>query len=85
MLQAREQAFSTGAVLHVGSRDHHGQQQPYGIDEDVALAALDMFVGIIAVDPPFSVVLMDWLSMLPALGWRCRPAAGRHCWRRPRR
>jgi hypothetical protein len=28
VLQAREQAFSTGAVLHVGRRDHHGQQQP---------------------------------------------------------
>ena len=28
MLQAREQAFSPGAVLHVGRGDHHGQQQP---------------------------------------------------------
>jgi hypothetical protein len=77
VLQAGEQTFSTGTVLPIGRRDHHGQHQPSRIDEDGALAALDLFVGIIAVDPPFSVVLTDWLSMLAALGWRGRPAATR--------
>jgi hypothetical protein len=77
VLQAREQAFSTSAVLHVGASDDHGEQQPSRIDEEMALATLHMFVGIIAAHPPFSVVLTDWLSILPALGWRCRPAATR--------
>jgi hypothetical protein len=27
VLQARQQAFSTGAILHVGRRDYHGEQQ----------------------------------------------------------
>jgi hypothetical protein len=75
--QAREQAFGTGTVLHVGRGDHHGQQQPERIDENMALATLDLLVRIVAVDPPFSVVLTDWRSILPALGWRCRPMATR--------
>ena len=43
----------------------------------MAFAALDLFVRIKAADPPFSVVLTDWLSMIPALGWRCFPLATR--------
>jgi hypothetical protein len=82
MRQAREPAFSTGAGLHVGSRDHYGQPHPEGIDADGALAALDLGVGLIAVDPPGSVVVMDWLARLPALGWRGRPAATRPAPRR---
>jgi len=34
----------------------------------MALATFDVFVGIKAPEPPFSVVFTDWLSMIPALG-----------------
>jgi hypothetical protein len=45
--------------LHTGRRDDHAEEPPEGIDEDMALEPLDLFPGIIATDPPFSVVLMD--------------------------
>jgi hypothetical protein len=38
------------------------------VDENVALAPLDLFVRLVPTDPPFSVVLTDWLSIIPALG-----------------
>ena len=56
--------------------DDDAEEQPERIDEDMALAPLDLFARIKAADPPFSVVLTDWLSMMPALGCRCLP--GRH-------
>ncbi len=64
-LQARFRAI---AVLHTGGRHDHREDQPEGIDEDMALAPLDLFARVIAVDPPFSVVLTDCLSRIPALG-----------------
>jgi hypothetical protein len=72
-----QQRLRPVAVWHTGSRDHHRQDQAEGIDEEMTFAALDLFVRIEATDPPFSVVLTDWLSMLPALGWRCLPVATR--------
>jgi hypothetical protein len=77
VLQTPAHAFSPSAVWHVGGRDDHGQQQPSRIAAEMALTAIDLCVGIGAVDPPFSVVWTDGLSLLPALGWRCRPAAAR--------
>jgi hypothetical protein len=64
-------------VWHAGRRHHHPQPEASRIDEEMALAPVDMFGFIIPVVPPFAVVLTDWLSMIPALGWRCRPAATR--------
>lgn len=32
----------------------------------MALAAVDVLMRIVPVDPPFSVVLTDWLSLIPA-------------------
>ena len=46
------------------------QQQPERIDQDVTLASVDLLARIVAVDPPFSVVLTDWLSRIAAEGWR---------------
>jgi hypothetical protein len=43
----------------------------------MALTAFDLFVDIKAAKPPFSVVFTDWLSRIPALGWRRFPAATR--------
>jgi hypothetical protein len=46
-------------VLDTGGRHDDRQDQPEGIDEDMALAPLDLFARVVAVDPPFSVVLTD--------------------------
>jgi hypothetical protein len=47
------------AVLHTGGRHDHRQDQPEGIDEEVTLAAFDLFARVVAPEPPFSVVLTD--------------------------
>jgi hypothetical protein len=57
--QDRQDTFRSVAVLHLGGRDHDGQEQAEGIDEDMPLAPLDVLVRIIAADPPVSVVLID--------------------------
>ena len=66
------------AILDVGRVDDDRQEQPEGIDQDVPLAAVDLFARVVTMDPPFSVVLTDWLSNTAAEGWRWRPSA----WRR---
>jgi hypothetical protein len=76
MLEDRQQTLGPITVLHTGGR-HHGQHEPYGINQEVALAPFDLLAGVIPADPPFSVVLTDGLSMMPALGWRCLPIAAR--------
>ena len=77
MAQDLQQRLCAIAVWHTGGGDDDRQQQAERIDEEVAFAAFDLFVCIEATDPPFSVVLTDWLSMIPALGWRCLPMATR--------
>ena len=72
-----QQQLCPVAVLHTGGRDHHRQDQAKGIDEEMACAALDLFVRIEATDPPVSVVVTDGLSLIPARGWRCLPVATR--------
>ena len=59
MPEDREETFRPVTVLHIGARHHHGEDQAEGIDEDVPLAAFDLFARIIPTDPPFSVVLTD--------------------------
>ena len=61
-------------VLNVSSMDHNSQQQTYGVDYDVSLASFNLLTRIVAAWPPFSVVLTDWLSMMPALGVSSRPS-----------
>ena len=65
------------SILDVGGMYHHGQKQSHGVYYDVTLAPSDLFAGIIATRPPFSVVFTDWLSMIAALGVASRPAASR--------
>lgn len=77
MPEALQQQLSTLTVLHASGGDDDRQQQAERIDEDVAFAAFDLFMRVKAADPPFSVVFTDWLSMIPALGWRCWPVATR--------
>ena len=76
-----QQQLGPVAILDVGRMHHHPEQQPYGIYEDMPLAAVDLLAGVVAVRPPFSVVLTDWLSMIAALGCSSRPARFR-TWQR---
>jgi hypothetical protein len=57
--------------------NHNSERQSHHIDKQVPLATADLLASVIAMDPPFSVVLIDWESKMPALGWLWRPAARR--------
>ena len=54
MPEALQQQLCPVAVWHTGGRDHHRQDQAEGIDEEVAFAALDLFVCVNAPDPVWS-------------------------------
>ena len=45
-----EQQLSSTSIIHVGCGDDDGEQQPHGIDDDMALAAPNLLA---AVDPDF--------------------------------
>ncbi len=59
MVEALRQTPSAIAALHTGRREHDCQQQPEGIDQNVTLAAVDLFIRIYAADPAFSVIVTD--------------------------
>ena len=69
------------AVLQAGRVDHGVEDQAEGIDEQMALLALDLLARVVArrVDarPPFSALLTLWLSITPALGLASRPSSSR--------
>ena len=54
-----EELFRPIAILDAGSRHHHRQDQPKRIDEEMSLAAFNLFAGVVPAEPPFSVVLTD--------------------------
>jgi len=66
--------------LHAGGMDNHGEDQSHRVDHKVAFSPVYALTSIIPSDPPFSVVLTDWLSMMPALGCTLRLALLRTCW-----
>ena len=80
--QRPHQQHAAVAVLDVGGVDDRLHQQALGVDQDVALLALDLLAGVVArrVDaaPPFSAPLTLWLSMIAAVGLASRPACSRH-------
>ncbi len=69
------------AVLDVGRVNGHAQQEAERIDEDVALAALDLLARIEALgvekSPPLGAPLALWLSMIAAVGLASRPSCSR--------
>jgi len=69
------------AVLQVGCMHGDIEDQADGVDEQVALLALDLLARVIAraVDarPPFSAPFTLWLSITPALGDASRPSSSR--------
>ena len=80
--QARHQQRAAVAVLDVGGVDDGVHQQALCIDQNMALLALDLLAGIVAmrVDtrPPFSALFTLWLSMIAAVGEASRSARSRH-------
>ena len=61
-------------ILNVCPVNHHRHEQSYSVNNDLALAPVDLLSCIIAPWPPLSVVFTDWLSMIPALGVDSRPS-----------
>ena len=51
-----EHLFGPITVLDPRRMHDHDEEQPEGIDHDVALAPADALTAVIAADPPFSVV-----------------------------
>jgi hypothetical protein len=76
-LQTLEQIPCALSILNVGRMHDHTEQQPLRVDRNLALAPLDLFGGIVAARPPFSVVFTLWLSMMAAVGLASRPSLSR--------
>lgn len=64
-------------ILNVGCMNDCSNNQSKRIYEEMTFAAVDFLAGIISMEPPFSVVLTDWLSRMAALGSASRPSAMR--------
>jgi hypothetical protein len=54
-----EEMVSALALLHVGRRHDHRQQEAQGVDDDRPLASVDLRGPVNAADPPVAVVLTD--------------------------
>ena len=80
--QRRKQQSAAVAILDIGGMNDGLHQQPLGVDEKMALLALDLFSGIepVRIDrgPPFSALFTLWLSMMAAVGLASRSACARH-------
>lgn len=63
-----EKQFGSISVLYVGCMDDYSNNQSECVYEQMPFATVDFLAGIISMEPPFSVVLTDWLSMIAALG-----------------
>jgi hypothetical protein len=68
MLESFEYQLGAVAVLNVCRMNYRDQHQTHYIDEQMSFATIDLLAGVVAVSPPFSVVLTDWESMTAALG-----------------
>ena len=77
--QFGQQPTTDSAIVVVGFADKGFEHQPFGVYDHMALAPFDFLAAIVASYAPFSVVLTDWLSILPALGVLSRPSCRRSC------
>ena len=75
--QAAQDEDRAIAILDVGGMNDDLEDQAEGIDDDVSLAALDLFPGVEAAGPPFSASFTLWLSMIPAVGLASLPSCSR--------
>src|SRR2546428_1679879 len=74
VFQRQEQIFAAVMVLKTGLVHELVHDQPIRVEQEVPLAAFDLFAPVVAAPPPFWLVLTDWLSMMAALavGLRAR-------------
>src|SRR5262249_54791492 len=77
--QRHQERLAARRFGFIGGMDARLHDEPFGIDEELALAARDVLARIVAAWPPFSVVLADWLSRMAALGVGWRPTRSRAC------
>jgi hypothetical protein len=54
--QRSQQQFATVVILDVGLMHQHVQQEPVGIDEQMALAPFHPFAAVVAARPPYTVI-----------------------------
>jgi hypothetical protein len=77
-----EDECCTVAILDIGRMNGTAQQQTECIYENMALLALDLLSGIVAMridaGPPFSALFTLWLSMMAAVGLASRSSCSRH-------
>jgi hypothetical protein len=66
--QDSQEVHGPSAVLHTGGRDRDREQEASRVHAYRALAPVHLLVRVVPVGPPCSVVLTDWLSMIPARG-----------------
>ena len=78
--QLLDQQLAAVTVLDVGRVNDQREDQAERVNNDMALAPLGFLARIVPSVAPFSAVLTDWLSMMPALGVGLRPS-----WHRTRR
>ena len=79
--QVPQQRFGAVAVLGAGGGDHDRQQQPGGVNGDVAFAAV-YFLALVPAAAGLgmlSAARIDCESMTAAVGPGIRPAAARTC------
>ena len=73
----REKQARTVPVLNIRRMDYyHEQDEAERIDEYVALPPRYLLTGVVPFGPP-SMVLIDWLSMMEALGSGSLPSLTR--------
>lgn len=77
--QRRQHGTRTVPIGHICGMDDHSQDQAPGVDQQVPLTPAQLCGTIVAAAPPFSVVLVDWLSRIAAIGAGARPARWRTC------
>lgn len=65
-------------LLNGGCLDLDGDRQTEGVDYDEPFPPFDLLARVEPAEPPFSVVLTDWLSTAPALASGSRWARSRH-------
>ncbi len=73
--QLLDQQLAAITVLDVGRVNDQREDQAERVNNDVTLAPLGFLARIVPSVAPFSAVLTDWLSMMPALGVGLRPSS----------
>ena len=73
--QLLDQQLAAITVLDVGRVNDQREDQAERVNDDMTLAALGFLARIVPSVAPFSAVLTDWLSMMPALGVGLRPSS----------